>query len=62
MIGTSKNYLSMDTHNQREGLHVWVVGTAEKLGTSKNGPDSISIHLTREQARQLVNEIQQRLF
>ena len=61
-IQTGTSSLSMDTHNEREGLHLWLTGVAATPYRPDSSLSSISIHLTREQARQLVKEIQRRLF
>jgi hypothetical protein len=60
--------IGMDTHNEKEGLHIWV-GDWEKRKVKKGRKmeeedffDDKSIHLTREQARKLRDQINKRLF
>lgn len=56
--------LSMDTGSMREGLHIWVTGSAYVLGTNEESLPgrTISIHLNRSEALWLKNEIERRLF
>lgn len=56
--------IGMDTMTDREGLHLWVTGTAETMGLSGDTlcNASISVHLSRSQAKALINEINRRLF
>jgi hypothetical protein len=44
--------IGMDTLNDREGLHFWIC----------NDKKMVSVHLTREDARNLIEEIKDRLF
>lgn len=54
------NKIGMDTKRQREGLHLWIGKHTEVDG--KDTFDERSVHLTREDARNLIKEIEQRLF
>lgn len=56
--------LNMDTHNEKEGLHIWITSWIKRKieGKSEVERDSNSIHLNREQCRQLRDEINERLF
>lgn len=47
--------LHMDTLNQREGIHLWIRRVDDPN-------ESVSVHLTRTEARFLVEEINARLF
>jgi len=75
----SNSKLHMDTHQQREGLHVWINeerdiiqeinGLQAELAERKKKRikntkmlRSFSVHLTRQDARNLVEEINHRLF
>jgi hypothetical protein len=56
------SWLSMDTQPQREGLHVWI---SRDIPDNEGGvaeTESISIYLTRDDARDLVADINRRLF
>ncbi len=60
-----ENKIGMDTHQHREGLHMWIGKHVEyecEDGSNKTRFDSRSVHLTREDARNLIREIQRRLF
>lgn len=55
----TKPYIGMDTMPMREGLHVWVVSPPQNEG----GPQIItSVNLTRQDAKNLIEEITHRLF
>lgn len=58
--------LNMDTHHEKEGLHVWITSWLKTGKIKEKKPEIVmdfnSIHLTREQCRQLRDEINERLF
>jgi len=58
------NHIGMGTLNRREGLHLWI-GHHEKI-ESAEGKETIfvkqSVRLTRKDAQNLVDEINERLF
>lgn len=56
----STNKIGMQTYNQREGLHLFIGRRIEVKG--KKFLDSRSVHLTRADARNLIEEIKRRLF
>jgi len=57
--------LNMDTRNEKEGLHIWITTWIREQSKGKASElvmDTNSIHLNREQCRQLRDEINERLF
>jgi len=68
---SNANRIGMDTHPQREGLHLWISKWREPTEEEKKNleiknnekiRESLSIHLTREDAHNLIKEINARLF
>ena len=58
--GAKGNKIGMDTKQEREGLHMWI---GRHIPTDGGYIfDERSVHLTREDARNLIKEIQRRLF
>jgi hypothetical protein len=62
------NHIGMDTKYRRNGLHLWIgrhMPNMYKEGSLKDVEtvfQSKSVHLTREDAQNLVDEINRRLF
>jgi hypothetical protein len=65
----TENFIGMDTKTHREGVHLWI-GHFEVKDKHDNKDEfnkaplfkSESVHLTREDARNLIKEIEERLF
>ena len=58
----NENHLGMDTKNNREGLHIWIGHKEQKDSNAEVTFVSQSIHLTRQEAFNLIEEIRKRLF
>jgi len=58
------NHVGMDTLNNREGIHLWIGHhkSVKIKGKSESVFESQSVHLTREDAQNLIEEIRHRLF
>lgn len=55
--------IGMDTHNRKEGIHLWIGEKIPiKTGSKKKYFHQISVHLTREDAYNLIREIEERIF
>ena len=52
-----KRTIGMDTKNQKEGIHLWI-----SIFYDNDSLKSTSIHLSREECKNLVKEINTRLF
>lgn len=54
------SHIGMDTNNHREGLHLWI---SHHDDDEDDAPLlSLSVHLTRKEAMNLIEEINHRLF
>lgn len=60
-----KASLGMDTKHYREGLHLYMhqyITDTYSDGTIKKRIDSLSEHVDRERAREIMEDIRERLF
>lgn len=54
--------IGMGTNQDREGLHFWISRPKENPQPDESPVESMSVHLTRRDALNLIEEIRHRLF